>query len=157
MRIPFLPLFLTICLWSCNETTVNNPKGNSQHPEMAKENWTPPPPGEIVANYAERVKEEKLNNFYFAVKIKSTDSSRYGIFDLSLGYGENVNHTSLALPKWNDETILRPMIQKGGKHYQCFIGFEANDSTFHELYEVQVDNKNIKMKQTKGYFVSAAQ
>lgn len=146
-------LFILLIFLSCSETKNQLRESNSIENTKIN-NWTPPVPGQVIAEYKERITDDKINDSYFLVQILSTDISKDGLFDLVLGFGQNLNNTTLELPKWNDETILKPVIKKGEKEFQCYIGFEAGDSLFHELYKVSVQDKNIRLKQTKAYSLS---
>lgn len=153
MRTLFFFSFALLTLLSCNQTkeqTVNveiveTPKHN---------NWIPPEPGVIIAEYKEQVLSDKLNDTYFLVQILSTDISKDGLFDLVLGYGQNINTTTLELPQWENGIVLKPAIEKGEKELQCYIGFVAEDTLFHEFYKVSAEDKDIRLKQTKSYNLS---
>lgn len=140
----------TVSIVSCN-----SPQEVKSIPSFTttQKTWTPPPSGTIVDEYTEQIREDDLNDLSFKVTIISTDESEKGIYDLHLAFGYNENETQLVLPKWPDYTILKPVIKKGQDKYQCLIGFETGDDTFHELYEVKVDNQDITMKQTKAYYL----
>ena len=148
---PFL-LFPVVMLFllSCNDTKVES--ANVEVVETTKHiNWTPPAPGELVAEFKEKIQDDPLNDTYFEVSILSTDISKEGMYELVLGYGKNINTTTLEMPKWKEGIVLKPAIQKGEKKLQCYIGFIAEDSLFHEFYKVSAEDKNIRLKQTKAY------
>lgn len=148
---PFLSLlFIFIFFISCNDNKVQTTQAKPTE-NTNKINWITPAPGKVIAEYKEPITEDKLNNSYFLVLVKSTDESKKGLFDLVLGYGENINTTTLELPKWSDKTNLKPIIRKGEKPFECYIGFQAGDTTFNELYKVWIEDKNIRLKQTKAY------
>lgn len=128
-------------------------EASKQEPVTLKQQWTPPAPGEIVAEYSEKIEENRLNDAYFKVIIRSTENSKNGIFDLELIYEQNENTTTLELPEWTDGIVLKPVIKKGENQYECLIGFEAGTHEFLEFYIVVIEDKNIRMTQTRIYYL----
>jgi len=141
-------LFLILCLLSCQSNTA--PSEQVSAPVI--HTWTPPAAGEKVAQWEERITEDQLNESYFRVSVISTPGSAEGHYQLSLEYGFNVNETELNLPKWPEQTVLKPLLKQGEDRYQCRIGFDPGDGIFRPLYLVTVVNKNIRLKQTHQYY-----
>lgn len=150
LRIKITILFLPFLL-SCQSESIKTEQ--TVHQEPPGPQWEIPPAGTVVAEYSERIKEDKINESYFKVQIIATNKSNEGKYDLHLNYGKNENKTTLELPEWLDGIVLKPALKKGSEPYQCFIGFEANDNKFHEFFEVKVENKDIKMNQTRAYYL----
>jgi hypothetical protein len=149
----YLLLFLVFLTASCANST--NETGKEHTSSVSKpESWNPPAAGVVVDEYKEAIPEDKLNNAFFKVVIVATEASNAGHFDLQLEYGGNKNETTIDLPKLNRGVILKPVLKKGEKKYECILGFDAGDGVFRELYLVSVDNKNIKLKQTRYYYGS---
>jgi hypothetical protein len=144
----FLLLAVAVMTFGCKTKTGEN---NTKATTMV--NWNPPPAGTIVDQYEEKVTEDKINDIYFRVIIKTTDSSKYGHFAVTLERGGNKNETDIDLPKWYKGAILKPVIKKGTNPYECFLGFDAGDGIFKGFYQIKVDEKkSIVMKQIVGYY-----
>jgi len=147
----FLLLTITLGMLSCG-----NKATEIKQPKVILKAWNPPPAGTVVDEYKERIIQDgldKVNEFYFKVTIKATDSSKLGYYALELEKGENKNETDLALPKWPDGSTLKPILKKGDKQYECLLGFDIGDGIFKEFYKIKVDEKgSIVMKQTMGYY-----
>ncbi|KAA5536983.1 hypothetical protein F0919_04750 [Taibaiella lutea] len=143
----FLVFPAASCVNSTNETTKEQPSSASK-----LQLWNPPAAGVVVDECKEAIPEDKLNNAFFKVIVIATEISDIGHFDLKLEYGANKNETTIDLPKLNRGTILKPVLKKGEKKYECILGFDEGDGVFRELYLVSVDNKNIKLKQTRYYY-----
>lgn len=146
------PFFFLIACISCSQ---NNNSGEKQQPGTLKTMWEPPAAGTTVAEYKERVTEDNLNEKYFRVTVKTTDLSPEGAYLLKLEYGYNINETDIRLPEWNKGTILKPVLKKGDGAYHCLLGFDAGDGRFRELYLINAEGGNIRLKQTKGYYKSS--
>lgn len=145
--LPVLPLIIT----GCDHTTNNQ---QEQQTVVSQEQlWTPPPPGNVADQFEKRVDEDQLNEKYFRVTIISTERSTNGAYLLKLEYGHNINERNIQLPSWLGDTPLRPSIKEGNDKYHCYIGFEANDNQFRELYEVKATNGDISLKQTRQYYL----
>jgi len=136
-------------LYSCKS---GSPEKSEKPAAVQEATWEPPAAGTEVARYTERVKEDKLNEKYFRVIVKATPDSRSGNFLLRLEYGFNINETAIDLPAWTGNAVLKPVLQKGEGAYHCLLGFDAGDGQFRELYDIRVDNGDVRLKQTKGYY-----
>jgi hypothetical protein len=115
--------------------------------------WNPPHAGIVVDKYEEKIEEDKLNNAYFKVILTSTDSSKAGHYLVQLEKGVFVNKTDVDLPKWTNGVVLKPILKKGEKPYQCLLGFDVGDGNFKDFYLIKLNEKgDIVMKQTVGYY-----
>lgn len=142
----FLLLAIVTLAFGCNTKTKENKVTTTA-------TWNPPVAGTVIDKYEEKVTEDKINDIYFRVIVKATDSSKYGHFAITLERGGNKNETDFDLPKWNKGIILKPVLKKGNKPYECFLGFDAGDGVFKDFYQIKVDEKkSIVMKQTTGYY-----
>jgi len=148
VRMIVLSCSLLFCL-SCQNT-----EQKTLPPASATSRWKPPVAGTTIAAYEKRIAEDKLNKLYFRVSVTSTPQSLQGIYNIQLEYGYNINKTQITLPEWVNHAVLRPRIKAGSAAYQCFIGFDAGDGIFHELYEVTAVNGTIRMKKTKDYVIN---
>lgn len=153
MKFKLIAALSLFALYSCGNDTTSDTKVPTEKP--AAKQWQPPAAGTVVDKMEQRIAEDNLNESYFRVSIISTDSSETGHYILKLEYGYNINEVPVGLPAWTNNTVLRPMLQRGTGKYHCLVGFDANDDTFHELYEITVVHENIKFKQTRGYYQSA--
>jgi len=153
MRLKILT-FLFI-LFYCSCASSNTDKTGPARQQSVAQQWQPPQAGTTIADFKQRITEDQLNELYFKVSILSTEQSRRGRYTLKLAYGHNEHEVPLTLPEWTKGTILKPMIKPGKERYHCFIGFSANDHTFHEFYEVAVQDGTIKLKQTKAYYLQS--
>jgi hypothetical protein len=113
--------------------------------------WQPPAAGASVAEYKERVTDDNLNEKYFRVTVIATEKSKEGAYRLKLEYGFNINETEVQLPEWN-KAVLQPVLKKGEGNYHCLLGFDTGDGQFHELYMINAEGGDIRLKQTKGYY-----
>jgi hypothetical protein len=147
----YLLFFLMILVTGCMNSTEETDKEHTSSVNKL-ESWNPPAAGTVIDEYKEAIPEDKLNNAFFKVAVVATETSNTGHFDLKLEYGGNQNETTIDLPELKRETILKPVLKKGEKKYECIVGFDAGDNVFRELYLVSVDNKNIKLKQIKHYY-----
>lgn len=142
----FLLLAVVLVMFGCKTKTTENKTATATH-------WTPPAAGTIVDQYEEKVTEDKINDTYFRVVVKATDSSKYGHFAVTLERGGNKNETEIDLPKWYKGTVLKPILKKGTNPYECLLGFDAGDGVFKGFYQIKVDEKkSIVMKQIVGYY-----
>ena len=145
---------LLLCLFplviGCN--TGNAP---ATEPSVAKQvQWQPPAAGATVTEYKERVTDDPLNEKYFKVIVIATEGSREGSYKLKLEYGFNMNETEVKLPEWTKGVALQPVLKKGEGNYHCLLGFDTGDGEFHELYTINAEGGDIRLKQTKGYYKS---
>ncbi|HET8572297.1 MAG TPA: hypothetical protein VFL76_00370 [Edaphocola sp.] len=104
-----------------------------------------------IARIEERITEDKLNKKYFKVLITATDSSRRGFYLLTLNYAFSKNQTVIAFPKWSNNAYPEPVLKKGDKPYQVFLGFDAGDGVFHPYYDIKVENTSLKLEKTNDY------
>lgn len=150
MRKQIVPLFFLLLLAACHQD--NSPGRNQSSATGNVKQWQPPASGATVATYKERVTEDKLNEKYFTVTVKATENSSEGKYQVKLEYGFNINETDIQLPEWNHGVVLKPMLTKGKSPYHCLLGFDTGDGQFHELYEINAEGGDIRLKQTKGYY-----
>ncbi len=151
-KIPSLLVGALLLTSGCAEAPAE--KGKPENTATADVvQWAPPAPGNVVDQLEKRIEEDKLNKKYFRVSVWSNAESVKGQYTLKLEYGFNINERDIQLPQWPGKVILRPVIKEGPDKYHCYIGFEAGDNQFHELYEVKVTNGNISLKQTHRYYL----
>lgn len=141
-------LFCGLLVGSCQA-----PESTPRVKKAATASFSVPPPGTVVDSLVQEIADDPLNNRLFKVRILATNASATGLFNLELTYGHNFNATEIVLPAWTDDVILRPQIRAGEKPYECFIGFDAGDGIFRELYKVSSDNGTLRLKQTMSYVI----
>jgi len=144
-----LPFFFLMAITACRQ---NDSRREEQSSQVTTTAWEPPATGTTIAEYKERVTEDNLNDKYFRVTVKTTDYSREGAYRLKLEYGYNINETDIQLPEWHKGTFLKPVLKKGAGQYHCLLGFDAGDGKFRELYLINAEGGDIRLKQTKGYY-----
>lgn len=145
-----VPVFAFILLASCGSA----PEKSKPSATIPSGSWTPPAAGTEVARYQEKIHGDNLNESYFKVVIRSTENSAKGAYTARLDYGQNSNETAIELPQWHNGVIVKPVLKKADGDYHLLLGFDTGDGQFHELYEISVENKNIRLKQTTGYYPS---
>lgn len=144
----FLCIMIAVVTFGCG----NAPK-QSKDNAIPTTSWNPPAAGTVVAKYEERFNKDNLNEAYFRVIVRATDSSKSGHFAVEMDGGENKNETEIDLPKWTPGSVLKPVLKKGDSTYECLLGFDAGDGQFKDLYLIKADDKkSITMKQIKGYY-----
>mgnify|MGYP003583108288 CR=1 FL=1 len=144
--------FACLAMASCTDDNTAA-KTTQQQNALPKLNvWTVPAQPEKVADYTKAIKGD-LNKSKFEVIISTTDSTATtGIFKIELNYGANQNTTEKVFPKWYENNVVKPMVKgMDSLEYGAIIGFDPGDGTFKELFEVTVENKEIKFAQTKMY------
>jgi hypothetical protein len=126
---------------------------NKGEPKKAQvvNHWKAPAPGTRIDRLEQRITEDRLNKVFFRVTLISTEYSTDGIYKVMLEYGFNRHETQITLPDWPNHTVLRPELKSGAEPYQCYLGFDSGDGIFHELYEISVEDKNIRMRQSYNY------
>lgn len=138
-------LIVTSSILGCATAPSNEQKATI---EQAKK-YTPPPAGTIIAADSSKVPDE-LNDFYFAVSIKSTEHSNNGTYDIFAHYGYNDAHSSFTLPK-SDKNLI-PVLKKSSTPFTYVVGFYwGDDDIFYDYYEVSAERGQIKMKYLKAY------
>ncbi len=148
-------ILFVFLLSSCQEK--NNQKKETQVGTSQTKTWTPPPVGEIVGQYEEKIVEDQLNNGTFKVVLKSTEESKKGIYKVMISFGANENVTSITFPNYGEQINVQPVLKKGNQSYHCLIGFKTDKEGFKEYYEVKVINKDIIFEQTKNYYIYQSQ
>lgn len=146
MYLRIFSLVLILCCSGCQNKRDHNDK-------QAENHWEVPDPGTRIDQVEQRITEDKLNKAFFRVTIISTPLSINGVYKVILEYGLNKNEIQVSLPRWPDGAVLRPELKAGPKPYQCYLGFDTGDGVFHELYEITVENKNIRMRQSYHYAI----
>lgn len=138
-------LIVTSSILGCATAPSNEQKATI---EQAKK-YTPPPAGTIIAADSSKVPDE-LNDFYFAVSIKSTEYSSYGTYDVVAHYGYNDAQSAFTFPKGG--RAIMPVLKKSAKPFTYIIGFYwGDDTSFYDYYEVSAERGKIKMKYLKAY------
>jgi hypothetical protein len=148
-----LPFFLLPVIISCNTGSAPATQQTTDA-TVTKVQWQPPAAGATVTEYKERVTDDNLNEKYFRVTVIATESSKEGTYRLKLEYGFNINETEVHLPEWNKGVTLKPLLKKGDGNYHCLLGFDTGDGQFRELYTINAEGGDIRLKQPKGYFKS---
>lgn len=108
-------------------------------------------PDIVIAADSMPVKEEQLNDFYFAVKLQTTEyTANYGTYKVVAHWGHNNATTEFSMPKGGED--LKPVLKRGTEPYTYDIGFYYKDEPeFYDYYRVSGDNGDIKMKYLKAY------
>ena len=134
-------------------------------PETVKQQWMPPVAGTVVANDSMKIKD-KLNDFYFAVKLTVSGENKetgidYGfVYDVATHYGPNNAVSKITMPRGGKR--LQPLLRKDPSNEDTFIiGFipdkdmGGDGKTFKEYYAVKalvVGNiTSIKLEKLKDY------
>ena len=150
-QIPLLAFLLLIVACNANE-----------EPADSMTHFYAPKAGTIVAADSFRITENELNEFYYAVKIISTDSSNKGYYFLDAHWGHNDAQTELAYPVLQEEII--PAIERDRtKPYAYILGFKyRNNDTFHDYAEIKATkisdlNCRMEMKYLKSYFIDSVE
>lgn len=140
---------------SCNSPLSNteNHSGDAEAGPAPSLPVTVPEAGTVVDSLVQKIEHDPLNKREFKVRILATNSSATGLYNLELTYGYNFNSTEIVLPAWTDGVILLPQIRAAEEPYQCFIGFDAGDGVFRELYKVSNDNGTLRLRQTMSYAI----
>lgn len=149
----FKKAFVLILLLSGSCSSTNQ---SSQKPldASALKVWQPPASGNEVAQIKERIAEDKLNEKYFKVSLRTTDSSNRGHYLLTINYAFSKNQKVISFPKWSNEAYPKPILKKGDKPYQALLGFDAGDGIFHPYYEIKVENKSLTLEKTNDYVLA---
>lgn len=146
----FLLSLSALFIASCDSATEQKKDAANSLPKLAV--WKVPAQTEKISDYHKAIKGD-LNKSNFEVIVSTTDSTAAtGKFLVELNFGGNKNSTVKAFPKWYENNVVKPMV-KGidTMDYGAVIGFDPGDGSFQELYEITVQNKEIKMQQTKMY------
>lgn len=146
MYLRILGLAVLLLSYSCHNK-------DDLHKKRTENHWQVPPAGARIDQLEQRITEDQLNKTFFRVTLISTELSVDGVYKVMLEYGFNRNETQISLPRWPDNAVLRPVLKAGKKPYQCYLGFDTGDGIFHELYDISVENKNIRMRQSYNYIL----
>lgn len=115
-------LFLLIAFGSCG---VNSPDEPIAH-------FYAPAANTIVAADSMKVEDDPLNELYFAIRLKATDSSSAGSYLMEAHYGFNEAKTEIRFPKLQ-QTIYPAIEVDAGMPYSYLVGFRyKDDSVFHD-------------------------
>ena len=134
-------------------------------PETIKQGWIPPAAGTVIANDSMKI-NDKLNDFYFALKLTVSDENKetaidYGfVYDVVTHYGPNNAESKIMMPRGGKR--LQPLVRKDPANDNTFIiGFipdknmGGDGKTFKEYYAVKalvVGNiTSIKLEKLKDY------
>lgn len=110
------------------------------------------PAGTLLAADSMRFTEDKLNNFYFAVKLKTTEYSSKGTYAVEASVGPKEAASKFTMPRGGEEVV--PVLKKGNEPFTYIIGFYYNNSnTFYDYYMISADANTIQMKYTKAYAI----
>jgi hypothetical protein len=132
--------FIAITLLNSCKSTVNQQKNNK----------STLPAGTVVEADSQRILEEKLNDFFFSVKIKTTATSDKGNYTVNTEWGYYTAEGHLTMPKGGED--LQPVLRKGEEPYSYLIGFYFKDDTsFHDYYLIKGQKGMISMKYIKAY------
>lgn len=157
-----IPLFLLSLLFftACN----SNPSADAGNGETSA-SWTPPASGTVVASDSMKI-EDKLNDFYFAVKLTTSHNNdkpgnNYGfIYDVDAHFGPNDAMSEITMPKGGKN--LKPVLQKAeDEEYGYILGFipsrqmGGDGKTFQPYYLVRAVkagmHTSIEIKALKQY------
>lgn len=104
--------------------------------------------GALLAADSMRVSEEKLNDFYFSVRLLATGIK--GNYDVLAAYGPNDGNGRLVMPRGGEG--LCPVLRPGPETYSYEIGFrQGNDSTFYPYFSVSWQEGQLLMRYTAAY------
>jgi hypothetical protein len=145
MRWISVVLFLCIALIACSNSNTS-PSGTP-----TTDQYTPPPPGNIVAYASMPVVDDPLNHFTFSVKvITDNKTATYGTYAVIASFGPDEASATLTMP--HGGAHLKPLIRKGLGNYAYIIGFKfGRDSAFYDYFQVTGSKTTIKMAYLKGY------
>jgi hypothetical protein len=116
--------------------------------EAAKKNAVRP--GVIVAADSMKV-PDPLNEYYFSVKVTSTEESDSGKYEVSVVYGNNDAKTDIILPRGSREP-LTPAIRAGEALSSYIVGFRVGvDTAFHDYVLIRANKGKTEMKYLKAY------
>jgi len=141
---------LIIFCSSCNSNTAGGPatKSNSLLAVNDIDQYTPPPPGTIVATDSMPVTDDPLNHFTFSVKIKANEYSKKGTYSILASYGPNEGNGMFTMPRGGGN--LKPVLRRSKEAYTYIIGFEYQHK-FYEYYKVSGSKGTIEIKNIKAY------
>jgi len=134
---------------SCSSEAGNNDK---EHRNLLAVNdidqYTPPPPGTVVAADSIAVTNDPLNHFTFTVKIVTNEYSSKGTYAIQAAFGPNNADGMFTMPKGGGN--LKPILHKGKEPYTYIIGFEYRKK-FYDYYSVAGSKVAIEIKNIQAY------
>ncbi|RYE22757.1 MAG: hypothetical protein EOP51_12430 [Sphingobacteriales bacterium] len=136
-------LILAICIAACNSETKQQAE-NKKLEQIVKTQ----PAGTIIA--ADSIPYNKLNNFHFAVTVKTTEASDKGTYAIETTMGHNTAASKFTMPRGAENVV--PVMHRVADSTAFIIGFYyGSDTTFYDYYQVNAIMDNIEMKYTKAY------
>ena len=110
------------------------------------------PAGTLLAVDSMRFTEDELNDFYFVVKLKTTEYSAKGTYAVEANVGPKVAASKFTMPRGGEEVV--PVLKKGNEPFTYIIGFYYNNNnSFYDYYMISADANTIQMKYTKAYAI----
>lgn len=140
-------VIVVMLLGACNNAANNAEVLNYSTENETKNLFSELPVNSIIAADSTPVTEDKLNHFYFSVRIKTTDKTKYGTYLIEAVYGANTAESEFTLPKGGE--YLKPVLKKGSKPYSYIVGFFFQNK-FHEYYEVKGGKSIISINPLKA-------
>jgi hypothetical protein len=144
------PVTIMLCLFVLSACTSRNSQPVSEYlgGEAAKGNAVKA--GVLMAADSMRV-PDPLNEYYFSVKVTSTEESDSGKYEVRVVYGNNNAKTDIILPRGSAET-LTPALRAGEEPFSYIIGFRAGEDTaFHDYVLIRANKGKTEMKYMKAY------
>lgn len=119
--------------------------------------WTVPPAGTEVASYTKQVKEDRLNDSRFEVRVFTMEhTAERSEFEVAYTYGASGNSSVKLFPRWYEDNVVKPVIKPvDSMDYAAMIGFDPGDGSFRELYLLQYKDAQLRLTRTRAYNKSA--
>ncbi len=135
--------FAAVIAASCNSSThvANTGEAYSKLPK----------PGYVVAaDSMEATTPDKLNHFFFTVRVIADSNIASGVYDVDADFGPNFSTSQFTMPKGAE--TLTPILRKGSAPYTFIVGFKVkDDTTFYDYFEVSSNGHATKMQYIKAY------
>ncbi len=146
-------LFISIILLAaCGSNTTPSETTDIEH-------FYAPEAGTVIAADSTPIEDDSPNDFYYSVRITSTDSSSEGRYALDAAYGPNDAHTELVYPKLDRKII--PAMRPDDMPYSYIVGFYFDGSdTFKDYARVSAQKPyagsmpQIEIRYLKAYFMA---
>jgi len=104
--------------------------------------------GALVAADSMQEAAERLNRFYFSVRVTATGIP--GTYEVSAAYGPNDGSGRLVMPRGGED--LCPVLRRGEDAYSFIIGFQQqNDTAFYPYFRVSWQFRQMMMRYTAAY------
>lgn len=146
-NLKYITLSAFVLLTACKDQMPEN-----NQVKQIKEIVKTQPAGTIIAADSMRFTEDKLNDFYFAVKVTTTEHSDKGTYAVEASVGPKEAASKFTMPRGGEEVV--PVLKKGDEPFSYIIGFYYNnDTTFYDYYKIAADASTIQMKYTKAYAI----